>query len=130
MKDGKIVERYKSLKAFHEKYPYWSLATLSKRIGQCLDGWMDDGRKVRFFADRHEEGRPLMVSKIRDQSYREGEKAKLRRQLDETEAAIDRLYERCDAGEITIEERNAELGWLQNHAGVLRNRINDKFKEQ
>jgi hypothetical protein len=43
--------------------------------------------------------------------------------LEDTEAKIQEAYDLCDAGEITFEERHQRLGWLQNHAAVLRHRL-------
>ena len=126
MKDGVIVERYPNLKDFCAAYPLASYNCISQRVRNCLDGWMPDGKTVRYFADRAKAGRPLVVSKIREKDEGIDEREQWRQDLDETEAKIQEAYDLCDAGEITFEERHQRLGWLQNHAKVLRKRLGIK----
>ena len=121
-KDGVIIERYGSLHAFFEAYPIGNYAAVSKRVAQCVDGWMPDGKIVRYFKDREKDGRPLVLSKVRS-NVKMDEREEWRKDLEETEASIQAAYDACDRGEITYEERAQRVGWLQNHAIVLRRRL-------
>ena len=121
-KDGIIVERYGSLQAFYEAYPVGNYASVSKRVAQCVDGWLPDGKVARYFRDRDKDGREIMLSKVRDNN-RMTEREEWRKDLEETEAKIDEAYEACRRGDITFEERCQRVGWLQNHAAFLRRRL-------
>ena len=83
---------------------------------------MPDGKIVRYFKDRDKDGKPYQLSKVRD-NEKMSEREQWRKDLEETEAKIQEAYDLCDAGEITFEERHSRLGWLQNHAAVLRRRL-------
>lgn len=122
-KDGEIVERYGSLKEFHAAYPTTgTYNSVAKKVCNLVDGWMPDGKIVRYFKDRDKDGKPFQLSKVRD-NKRMSEREQWRQDLLETEAKIQEAYDLCDAGEITFEERHQRLGWLQNHAAVLRRRL-------
>ena len=121
-KDGEIVERYGSLTAFCKAYGFEQTSSVSKRLTRLVDGWMPDGKIARYFADRDKDGRPLMLAKVRKKE-KMSEREEWRQDLLDTEAKIQEAYDLCDAGEITFEERHQRLGWLQNHAAVLRKRL-------
>ena len=121
-KDGEIVERYGSLTAFCKAYGFEQTSSVSKRLTRLVDGWMPDGKIARYFADRDKDGRPLMLAKVRKKE-KMSEREEWRQDLLDTEAKIQEAYDLCDAGEITFEERHQRLGWLQNHAIVLRKRL-------
>lgn len=124
--DDVIVERYESLKKFCEAYPMMgSYNSISKKVCNLVDGWMPDGKIVRYFKDRNKDGKRYQSSKVRD-NEKMSEREQWRQDLDETEAKIQEAYDLCDAGEITFEERCQRLGWLQNHAVVLRHRLGIK----
>lgn len=120
--DGVIVERYASLHAFFEAYPLGNYASVSKRVAQCVDGWMPDDKIARYFKDRNKDGREIVLAKVRD-NQKMSEREEWRKDLRETEARIQEAYDLCDRGEITYEERAQRVGWLQNHAIVLRRRL-------
>lgn len=126
MVDGCIVEQYRKLKDFCAAYPLASYNCISQRVKNRLDGWMPDGKTVRYFADRTKVGRPLVVSKIREKN----ERKQWKKDLAETEAKIEAAYDACERGEITYQERADRLGWLQNHAAVLRQRIGTRKKNK
>ena len=120
---GEIVERYGSLKEFHAAYPTTgTYNSVAKKVCNLVDGWMPDGKIVRYFKDRDKDGRPFQLSKVRD-NEKMSEREQWRQDLLDTEAKIQEAYDLCDAGEITFEERHQRLGWLQNHAAVLRRRL-------
>ena len=121
-KAGEIVERYGSLTAFCKAYGFEQTSSVSKRLTRLVDGWMPDGKIARYFADRDKDGRPLMLAKVRKKE-KMSEREEWRQDLLDTEAKIQEAYDLCDAGEITFEERHKRLGWLQNHAIVLRKRL-------
>ena len=123
MVDGCIVEQYRNLKDFCAAYPLASYNCISQRVKNCLDGWMPDGKTVRYFADRTKAGRPLVVSKIREKDDEIDERKQWKKDLAETETKIQEAYDACERGEITYQERADRLGWLQNHAAVLRQRL-------
>ena len=118
-----IVEQYRNLKDFCVAYPLASYNCISQRVRNCLDGWMPDGKTARYYCDTDKPGRPLVVSKIRDRDEETDEKKQWKKDLDDTEAKIEAAYDACERGEITFEERHAQIGWLQNHAAVLRQRL-------
>lgn len=125
-KDGEIVERYGSLKEFHAAYPTTgTYNSVAKKVCNLVDGWMPDGKIVRYFKDRDKDGRAFQLSKVRD-NEKMSEREEWRVDLEATEAEIQEAYDLCDAGEITFEERHRRLGWLQNHAAVLRRRLGIK----
>ena len=125
-KDGVIVERYGSLKEFHAAYPMTgTYNSVAKKVCGLVDGWMPDGKIVRYFKDRDKDGKQFQLSKVRD-NERMSEREQWRKDLEDTEAKIQEAYDLCDAGEITFEERHKRLGWLQNHADVLRHRLGIK----
>lgn len=125
-KDGEIVERYGSLKEFHAAYPMTgTYNSVAKKVCNLVDGWMPDGKIVRYFKDRDKDGRAFQLSKVRD-NEKMSEREEWRADLEATEAQIQEAYDLCDAGEITFEERHRRLGWLQNHAAVLRMRLGIK----
>lgn len=125
-KDGEIVERYGSLKEFHAAYPTTgTYNSVAKKVCNLVDGWMPDGKIVRYFKDRDKDGRAFQLSKVRD-NEKMSEREEWRADLEATEAEIQEAYDLCDAGEITFEERHQRLGWLQNHASVLRHRLGIK----
>ena len=123
---GEIVERYGSLKEFHAAYPTTgTYNSVAKKVCNLVDGWMPDGKIVRYFKDRDKDGKPFQLSKVRD-SEKMSEREQWRQDLLDTEAKIQEAYDLCDAGEISFEERHQRLGWLQNHAAVLRRRLGIK----
>ena len=125
-KDGEIVERYGSLKEFHAAYPTTgTYNSVAKKVYGLVDGWMPDGKIVRYFKDRDKDGKPFQLSKVR-KIEKMSEMEQWRKDLEDTEAKIQEAYDLCDAGEITFEERHQRLGWLQNHAVVLRRRLGIK----
>ena len=130
LKDGIIVERYPNLKAFVKAYPLATYNCISGRICDCKDGWLPDGKVARYYADRDKAGTSLRMQMIREREKTVSEREQWRQDLDETEAKIQEAYDLCDAGEITFEERHQRLGWLQNHAAVLRQRLNIKSKRE
>jgi hypothetical protein len=121
--DDVIVEQYRNLKDFCVAYPLASYNCISQRVRNCLDGWMPDGKTARYYCDADKPGRPLVMSKIRDRDEETDEKKQWKKDLSDTEAKIEAAYDACDRGEITFEERHAQIGWLQNHAAVLRQRL-------
>jgi hypothetical protein len=90
---------------------------------------MPDGKIVRYFKDRDKDGKPFQLSKVRD-NEKMSEREQWRKDLEDTEAKMQEAYDLCDAGEITFEERHRRLGWLQNHAAVLRQRIGTRKKNK
>ena len=130
MKDGVIVERYPNLKAFVKAYPLATYNCISSRVCDCKDGWLPDGKVARYYADRDMAGTQLRMQMIREREKTVSEREQWRQDLDETEAKIQEAYDLCDAGEITFEERHQRIGWLQNHAAVLRQRLNIKSKRE
>ena len=130
LKDGVIVERYPNLKAFVKAYPLATYNCISGRVCDCKDGWLPDGKVARYYADRDKAGTPLRMQMIREKENTVSEREQWRQDLDETEAKIQEAYDLCDAGEISYEERHHRLGWLQNHAAMLRQRLNIKSKRE
>ena len=130
MKYGVIVERYPNLKAFVKAYPLATYNCISVRVCDCKDGWLPDGKVARYYADRDKAGTLLRMQMIRESEKTVSEREQWRQDLDETEAKIQEAYDAYDAGEITFEERHQRLGWLQNHAAVLRQRLNIKSKRE
>ena len=126
LKDGVIVERYPNLKAFVKAYPLATYNCTSVRIRDCKDGWLPDGKVARYYADRNKTGTLLRMSMIREHENKVSEREQWRRDLEDTEAKIQEAYDLCDAGEISFEERHQRLGWLQNHAVVLRRKLGIK----
>ena len=125
-KDGEIVERYGSLKEFHAAYPTTgTYNSVAKKVCGLVDGWMPEGKIVRYFKDRDKDGRAFQLSKVRD-NEKMSEREEWRADLEDTEAQIQEAYDLCDAGEITFEERHQRLGWLQNHVAVLKKRLGIK----
>ena len=125
-KDGEIVERYGSLKDFHAAYPMTgTYNSVAKKVCGLVDGWMPDGKIVRYFKDRDKDGREWCSSKVREND-KMSEREEWKEDLERTEAQIQEAYDLCDTGEITFEERHQRLGWLQNHAAVLRRRLGIK----
>lgn len=120
MKDGVIVEQYPNLKVFVKAYPLATYNCISGRVCDCKDGWLPDGKVARYYKDRDKAGTPLRMHMIREVI---SEREQWQQDLDETEAKIQEAYDLCDAGEITFEERHQRLGWLKNHAAVLRRRL-------
>lgn len=123
LKDGVIVERYPNLKAFVKAYPLATYNCISVRVCECKDGWMPDGKIARYYTDRDKAGTPLRIQMIREKNHTVSERERWLQEFDETEAKIQEAYDLCDAGKITFEERHRRLGWLQNHAAVLRHRL-------
>ena len=130
MKDGVIVERYPNLKLFVKAYPLATYNCISGRVCDCKDGWLPDGKVARYYADRDKAGTLLRMQMIREKEKTVSEREQWRQDLDETEAKIQDAYDACERGEITYQERNQRLGWLQNHAAVLRQRLNIKSKRE
>lgn len=126
MKYGVIVERYPNLTAFVNAYPLATYNCISVRLCDCKDGWLPDGKVARYYADRDKAGTPLRTNMIRERENKVSERDRWQQDLDETEAKIQEAYDLCDAGEITFEERHQRLGWLQNHAAVLRRKLGIK----
>lgn len=130
LKDGEIVEQYNSVKDFYKVYQMKTYNCIADRIRLCRDGWMLDGKIARYYADRHKAGTPLHKTMIREPKYdTHDERKMMKNDLADTEAKIQEAYDLCDRGEITYQERADRLGWLQNHAKVLRQRLNIKSKE-
>ncbi len=125
-KAGEIIERYGSLKEFYAAYPTTgTYNNVAKKVCGLVDGWMPDGKIVRYFKDRDEDGRAFQLSKVR-KIEKMSEREEWKKDLEDTEAKIQEAYDLCDAGEITFEERHQRLGWLQNHAVVLRRKLGIK----
>ena len=125
-KDGEIIERYGSLKDFCAAYPtIGTYNSVAKKVCGLVDGWMPDGKIVRYFKDRDKDGREWHSSKVRDNN-KMSEREEWKEDLEWTEAQIQEAYDLCDRGEISFEERHERLGWLQNHAAVLRRRLGIK----
>ena len=129
LKDGVIVERYPNLKSFVKAYPLTTYNCISVRIRDCKDGWLPDGKVARYYKDRDKAGTLLRMQMIREKKETVSERERWRQDLDETEAKIQEAYDLCDAGEITYAERTERLGWLQNHAKVLRQRLKIKRED-
>lgn len=130
LKDGVIVERYSNLKAFVKAYSLATYNCISVRVCDCKDGWLPDGKVARYYVDRDKAGTPLRMQMIREKKKPVSEREQWRQDLDKTEAKIQEVYDLCDAGEITFEERHHRLGWLQNHAAVLRQRLGIRKKNK
>ena len=128
LKHGKVVETFPTLTAFWRRYPVSNISTLSKRIRSCADGWLPDGKVARFEESIKDPGRPLATEKAHPHTAARTIRDEINDDLQLTEAKIDELYAMCEAGKITIEERQREVGWLQNHVAVLQNRLKQKFK--
>lgn len=127
MKDGVIVEQYPNLKAFVNAYPLAKYNCISGRVCDCKDGWLPDGKVARYYADRDKAGTMLRMQMIREPKEKAFDERKMmKKDLEETEAKIQEVYDACDRGEITYAERTERLGWLQNHAKVLRQRMKIK----
>ena len=123
---GEIIERYGSLKEFIAAYPMTgTYNSVAKKVCRLVDGWMPDGKIVRYFKDRDKDGRAFQLSKVR-KIEKISEMEQWRKDLEDTEAKIQEAYDLCDAGKITFEERHQRLGWLQNHAVVLRRKLGIK----
>ena len=123
---GEIIERYGSLKEFIAAYPMTgTYNSVAKKVCRLVDGWMPDGKIVRYFKDRDKDGRAFQLSKVR-KIEKMSEMEQWRKDLEDTEAKIQEAYDLCDAGKITFEERHQRLGWLQNHAVVLRRKLGIK----
>ena len=130
LKDGVIVERYPNLNAFVRAYPLASYNCISVRVCYCKDGWLPDCKIARYFTDRDKAGTPLRMQMIREKKNMVSESEQWRKDLEETEAKIQEAYDLCDAGEISYDERHQRLGWLQNHAAVLRQRLGIRKKNK
>lgn len=131
MKDGVIVEQYPNLKVFVRAYPLATYNCISGRVCDCKDGWLPDGKVARYYADRDKAGTLLHKTMIREpKDDTPDERKMMKKDLAETEEKIQEAYDLCDAGEITYAERAERLGWLQNHAKVLRQRLNIKTKKE
>lgn len=129
MKDGVIVEQYPNLKAFVKAYPLATYNCISGRICDCKDGWLPDGKVARYYVDRDKAGTPLRMQMIREKENTVSERKMMKKDLKETEAKMQEVYDACDRGEITYAERAERLGWLQNHAAVLRQRLKIKRED-
>lgn len=129
MKDGEVVERYGSLAEFHEAWAENSvdMTTTQKRVAKRLDGWLPDGMVARYEDEKGAEGRELAKHMAR-QTLDGSPKAKMQREMSETSEKIEAAYEAWRRGEMTTEERNAEVVWLENHVKVLRERIKNYGK--
>ena len=130
LKDGVIVERYPNLKSFVKAYPLATYNCISGRVCDCKDGWMPDGKVARYYKDRDKAGTLLRMQMIREKEKTVSEREQWQQDLAETETKIQEAYDLCERGEITFEERHHRLGWLQNHAKVLRQRLNIKSKRE
>ena len=130
LKDGEIVEQYDSVKDFYAVYQIKTYSCIADRIRLRKDDWLPDGKIARYYPDRHKAGTPLRMQMIREREKTVSEREQWRQDLDETEAKIQEAYDLCERGEITFEERHHRLGWLQNHAKVLRQRLNIKSKRE
>lgn len=126
LQNGVIVETFNTLTSFHANYPVAAVSTISKRIKSCVDGWLPDGKKARFRESIDDEGRPLDFTKVHLRPNTPTKKTVVNDDVLETERKIDELYAAYERGEITIEERQTRVGWLQNHVAVLKNRLKRK----
>lgn len=126
--DGKIIERYDTLTDFWRRYPVAAISSLSKRIKMAADGWLPDGKKARYADNIDAAGYILDVNKIHPRTTARTIRDEISDDIEQSERKIDELYAMYDAGEITIEERQREVGWLQNHLNVLRNRLKRKLE--
>lgn len=123
LKDGRVVRRYASLQDFYAGEQLdCNIATASKRISGCVDGWLLDGCVARYKGDEKKAGRMLRTEKVREQKGG-SERMEMRRELAETEAKIEAIYKAYDDGELTMQERHEKLGWLEHHRLVLRQRL-------
>ena len=130
LKDGEIVEQYNSVKDFYKVYQMKTYNCIAERIRLCRDGWMPDGKVARYYADRHKAGTPLHKAMIREPKEKAFDERKMmKKDLADTEAKMQEVYDACDRGEITYAERAERLGWLQNHAAVLRQRLKIKRED-
>ena len=130
MKDGVIVERYPNLRSFVNAYPLATYNCISGRVCDCKDGWLPDGKIARYYVDRDKAGTPLRMQMIREPKEKAFDERKMmKKDLEETEAKMQEVYDACDRGEITYAERVERLGWLQNHAAVLRQRLKIKRED-
>ena len=131
LKDGEIVEQYDSVKDFYAVYQIKTYSCIADRIRLRKDDWLPDGKIARYYPDRHKAGTPLRMQMIREPKEKAFDERKMmKKDLEETEAKIQEVYDACDRGEITYAERTERLGWLQNHAAVLRQRLNIKSKRE
>ena len=131
LKDGEIVDQYNSVKDFYKVYQMKTYNCIANRIRLCRDGWMPDGKIARYYADRHKTGTLLHKAMIREPKEKSFDERKMmKKDLEETEAKIQEAYDACDRGEITYAERTERLGWLQNHAAVLRRRLKPKTNKE
>lgn len=131
LKDGEIVEQYDSVKDFYAFYQIKTYNCIADRIRLRKDDWLPDGKIARYYPDRHKKGTPLHKAMIREPKEKAFDERKMmKKDLEETEAKIQEVYDACDRGEITYAERADRLGWLQNHAAVLRQRLNIKSKRE
>ena len=131
LKDGEIVEQYDSVKDFYAVYQIKTYNCIANRIRLRNDGWLPDGKIARYYPDRHKEGKQLHKAMIREPKEKAfNERKMMKKDLADTEAKIQEAYDLCDAGEITYAERTERLGWLQNHAAMLRQRLNIKSKRE
>ena len=128
MQGGKVVEIYDSMREFREAYPVTVESVISRRLTNHVDGWLEDGKIARYEGDEDAEGRPIQLQKGRPMQV--SDRKRWTEDLADTEAKIKEAYELCDRGEITYEERAQRLGWLQNHAAVLRQRLGIRKKNK
>lgn len=130
LKDGEIVEQYNSVKDFYAVYQINTYCCIADRIRLRKDGWLPDGKIARYYPERHKAGTLLRKTMIREpKDDTPNERKMMKNDLAETEVKIQEAYDACDRGEITYAERTERLGWLQNHAKVLRKRLNIKSRE-
>ena len=127
MQGGKVVEIYDSMREFREAYTVTVECVISRRLTNHVDGWLEDGKIARYEGDEDAEGRQIQPKKGRPMQV--SDRKRWKKDLADTEAKIKEAYELCDRGEITYQERAERLGWLQNHAKVLRQRLNIKSRE-
>lgn len=94
-----------------------------------VDGWHYADTIVRFVGDEELGGtqcgealrcKVKYADRFRSGVEKFGEGMDDSKELGDTEAEIESLMQRWRDGEITTAERNERLGWLQNHAEVLR----------
>ena len=128
MQGGKVVEIYDSMREFREAYPVTVESVISRRLTNHVDGWLEDGKIARYEGDEDAEGRQIQLQKGRPMQV--SDRKRWTEDLADTEAKIKEAYELCDRGEITYEERAQRLGWLQNHAAVLRQRLGIRKKNK
>ena len=129
--EGRVVRRYASLKDFHaSECGDTNIATVSKRLSGYVDGWMEDDCIARYEGEEKILGRKLHTEKSRKPTKEISEKQRLKNELDDTFYKLQELQRKIDAGEISRSEALPDMGWLQNHVAVLKQRLKISRKNE